>query len=171
MLGSPLATVMTEAQMAANNKLTGKINEASNKTNEKLQRGLNMQKGIQKDAFVTSAGVAATVGATVGVAKSETAQKVLSQSFKPIKEAFNNSNFGKNLINTCKEVADKAKPLLEQGVKWVKNLPKPAKAILGIGTAITAIASGIVHKQTEMKDKQIIREYATKQGAIQQQYK
>lgn len=171
MLGSPLATVMTEAQISANNKLTGKINEASNKTNEKLQRGLNMQKGIQKDAFVTTAGVAATVGATAGVAKSKTAQKVLSESFKPIKDAFSNSNFGKNLIDGCKNFANEAKPLIEKGASWVKNLPKPAKAILAIGTTITAIASGIVHKQTEMKDKQIIREYATKQGAIQQQYK
>ena len=171
MFGSPLTTIMTEAQISANNKLAGKANEASNKVNEHLQRSLNLQKGIQKDAFVTSAGTAATIGATVATAKSGKVQEVLSESFKPIKEAFSNSNFGKEAIKTCSDVAETAKSVLKEGTNWVKNLPKPAKAILGIGTAVTAIASTIVHRQTEMKDNQIIREYAEKQGAIKQQYK
>lgn len=171
MLGSPIATVLTEAQISANNKLTGKMNKASNKANETLSRRLNKQKGLQKDAFVTSAGVVATVGAAAGVAKSTTVQKVLSESFKPIKDAFSNSNFGKDLINGCKNLADEAKPFLEQGAKWVKNLPKPAKAILGIGAGLTALASTIVQAQTRKNDTEIAKEYAKKEALIEQQHK
>ena len=126
---------------------------------------------MEKDAFVSSVGAGATIATTAAVANSKNAQKVLSQSFKPIKKAFYKSKFGKRAIETCKGLADEAKPLIESGAKWVKNLPKPAKAILGIGTAITALASGIVKMQTKKKDDEIIREYTKKEAMIEQQFK
>lgn len=171
MLNTSLATVMTENAINANNNLTGKIVKTNNKANENLSRVTNKQKGLQKDTFVNLAGTAATLGTTAAVANSKKAQKVLSQSFKPIKKAFCDSKFGKSAIETCKGLADEAKPFVQSATTWVKNLPKPAKAILGIGTAVTAIASGIVHAQTRKKDDQIIREYAKKEAMIQQQLK
>jgi hypothetical protein len=155
----------------SNNAITGKIVETNNKRNESISRCKNTCKGMQKDAFVSSVGAGATIATTAAVANSKNAQKVLSQSFKPIKKAFCKSKFGKSAIETCKELADVAKPLIESGTKWVKNLPKPAKAILGIGTAITALASGIVKMQTKKKDDEIIREYTKKEAMIEQQFK
>ncbi|MBR5303368.1 MAG: hypothetical protein IKU37_00905 [Candidatus Gastranaerophilales bacterium] len=171
MLNTSLATMGAESAIKTNNAITGKIVETNNKRNESISRYKNTCKGMQKDTFVTSVGAGATIATTAAVANSKKAQKVLSQSFKPIKKAFCDSKFGKEVINTCKGLADEAKPLIESGAKWVKNLPKPAKAILGIGTAVTAIASGIVHAQTRKKDEQIIREYTKKEAMIQQQFK
>ena len=166
-----LATLATENIIKANNNATSKIAKNSNKTNEALSRAVNKQKGLQKDVVTLSVGTAATLGTTAAVANSKKAQKVLSQSFKPIKKAFCDSNFGKEVVSTCKEIADFAKPTFEAGAKWVKNLPKPAKAILGIGTAVTALASTIVQTKTRINDTQIAKEHAKKEAMIEQQYK
>ena len=171
MLNTALATVMTENAIKANNNYTSKVAKNSNKMNEALARTTNKQKGLQKDTFVTAAGTAATIGATVAVKNSKKAQKVLTQSFKPIKKAFCESNFGKEVIKSCKDVAGVVKPALQDGAKWVKNLPKPAKAILGIGPAVTALASTIVQTKTRMNDTEIAKDYAKKEAQIEQQYK
>ena len=62
-------------------------------------------------------------------------------------------------------------PSIKKGIDCIKNLPKPAKAVLGIGAALTAIGLTIVNAQTKIKDQQIIREYGVREGKIQEQYK
>ncbi len=171
MITPSLATVMTENAIKVNNNMTSKVAKNSNKTNEALSRAANKQKGLQKDTVTLSVGSAATLGATAAVANSKKAQKVLTQSFKPIKKAFCDSKFGKEMVETCKDLAETAKPIFETGAKWVKNLPKPAKVILGVGGAVTALASTIVQTKTRIKDTEIAKDYAKKEALIEQQYK
>ena len=75
------------------------------------------------------------------------------------------------MVETCKDLADSAKPIFETGAKWVKNLPKPAKVILGVGSAITTLASIVVQTKTRIKDTEIVKDYAKKEAQIEQQYK
>lgn len=171
MLGSPLATAITETQIDANKKSTGKLIETSIKRNEAFERFKNAQKGLQKDAFILAGGTAATAAAAATVSKSEAAQKVLKESFAPIKKAFCESKFGKSTVDACKGLVDDVKPFIKKGFAWVKALPTPAKAVIGVGAGLTALATTINGAITRKKDEQIIREYGAKQGEIQAQYK
>lgn len=167
MLGTPISAAVTAGVINANNKTAEGINKHINKNSEALARTSNMMKGIQKDNFTKAAGLAATAGATAAVAKSKTAQNILSQSFEQIK----NSKFGTNIAKQCKELADEAKPYAKKALDAFKNLPKPAKAVLGVGVALTGVASAIVRGVTHKKDEAIIREYGKKEGMIEAQYK
>ena len=115
---------------------------------------VNMKKGLVKDELTLAAGGAATIAATAGVAKSKSAQNILTKGFESIK----NTKFGK----VCADLASEATPYVKKGVDWVKNLPKPAKAVLAAGTAITALFLSNNDYKTGIKAGQIDQKYTDK---------
>ena len=71
---------------------------------------------------------------------------------------------GKKVLNS-KIVKDCAKSLKPYAIKvknWISALPKPAKAVLGAGLALTAIISGNNQARTMYNAGKIDQEYTDK---------
>lgn len=111
----------------------------------------NFRNYALKSGLTMVGGTAVTAAATVGVKNSKTAQDVLSKVGNAIKE----SKFAKN-------ISEELKPLGEKLVSGFKNLPKPAKAVLFAGAAITSLILSRQDRQMVFKSGQIEQEYTDK---------
>ena len=117
----------------------------------------NFYKNLWKVNADTFVGMAATVGATAAVAKSKTAQNVLTKGFQALK----NSNF-------VKEISKEVTPYAKKGLTMLKALPGPAKAVLAVGTILTTFAVNRTQNKMLVKAGQIDQEYTDK-AKLQQQ--
>ena len=119
-----------------------------NRLEYSVKQGINYQKGLVKDTFTTAAGIAGSVGAAVAVSKSKAAQDAIK-------------NLGKKVADTkiVKDCAKTLKPYVAKAKNWVSALPKPAKAVLGAGLALTAVISGNNQAKTMYNAGKIDQEY------------
>ncbi len=97
---------------------------------------VSAQRSATKDVFVTAAGIGASVGAAAAVKNSATAQKYIKRGVDWVA----GTGVGKTVIN-------KAQPILKRAVTWVKQLPGPAKLVLGAGLALTTLLHA--HNRTQ----------------------
>lgn len=114
----------------------------------------NLRKSQAKDAFVTTAGVAASVGAAAVVAKSKTAQNVIKKGVNAVLS----SNIATKAKGVAKEVAGFVAPYAKKAARWVMGLPGPAKVVLGAGVVLTAIASKFVQNNYLVNNGKILKE-------------
>ena len=141
------------------NSVGGKIQQKAeekgsigNRLEYSIKQAWNFRKTQYKDAFLSTAGAAASVGLATGVAKSTTAQNVLKEAFN----GFKNSGFGK----ACAEMAAELAPCAKKALTWAKALP--AKAVLGAGLLATTIISNVVRTKGIYKAGKIDQEYTDK---------
>ena len=71
---------------------------------------------------------------------------------------------GKKVLNSkiVKDCAKSLKPYATKVKNWISALPKPAKAVLGAGLALTAIISGNNQARTMYNAGKIDQEYTDK---------
>jgi len=131
-----------------------KCGSIKNVTKYGFKQYANIRKTQAKDAFVTTAGLAATVGAAAVVSKSAGAQNLIQKGLDYVK----NSNIAQQTVTAVKEIAKKAAPYLTKAATWVGDLPAPAKAVLVGGTLITAIASNIIRNKGMQQQGAILKE-------------
>ena len=86
----------------------------------------NLLKTEIKDRLIVTGGVAATAGTAALVTKSKVLQNVISK-------------FGKKISSTS--TFNELKDIATKGLNKFKSLPGPAKAVVAVGTVITALAA------------------------------
>ena len=123
-----------------------------------VKQGINIQKGILKDSFVTAAGIAGSVCAAGAVSKSKTAQNILNGFGKKIA----NSGFGQGCKKAFAETAEALKPAAKKAFNFVSGLPKPAKAVLGAGIVLTGLLSSKVRGETIYNAGKLDQKYTDK---------
>ena len=124
----------------------------------------NFYKNLWKAKADTFVGMAATAGATAAVAKSKTAQNVLTSCFQALK----NSNFAKEIHKEVAPLVAEVAPFAKKGLTMLKALPGPAKAVLAVGTILTTFAINRTQNKMLVKAGQIDQEYTDK-AKLQQQ--
>ena len=142
-------------------KIQNKMEEkgsVGNRLEYSVKQGVNFRKGLMKDAFVSAAGISASVGGAAIVSKSKTAQKFIGN----LATKFKNTNFAKKCTSGLKDVYETAKPYLEKAAKWIIALPKPAKAVLAAGVALTGIISNINRNKIMYDAGKLYQEYTDK---------
>lgn len=128
-----------------------------NRIDYATKMGVHLKKSSAKDAFVSTAGLAATVGATAAVAKSKTLQNKIGALGKKLLS----TNAAKSVKKDLGEIATKAAPFAKKALDIFIALPKPAKAVLGIGVALTSLASLHTNTKSMVEAGQIKQEALT----------
>ena len=111
----------------------------------------NAYKTLWKAEADTFIGLTATAAAAAGVAKSKTAQNVLTKGFQALKKT--------NFAQTAKETL---LPYIQKGLATVKALPGPAKAVLAAGTILTSILVNRNQNKMMYQAGKIDQEYTDK---------
>ena len=118
----------------------------------------NFYKNLWKAKADTFVGLGTTAALTAGVAKSKTAQNILTKGFQALK----NSNFGKEIGKEITPLVAEVAPFAKKGLSILKALPGPAKAVLAVGTILTTFAINRTQNKMLVKAGQIDQEYTDK---------
>lgn len=104
-----------------------------------------------KSGLTLAGGAAVTAAATTGVAKSKKAQEIVKK-------------FGKKILDNkyVQKGLDEVKPLTTKATSYIKKLPKPAKAVLAAGAALTALIVSNQAGKTERNLGKIDQKYTDK---------
>lgn len=123
-----------------------------------VKQGFGLRATMVKDSFATTAGIAASVGAAAAVAKSKTAQNILTKGFQAAK----NSSAGQKVVTALKDIAATAAPYAKKALGWFKALPAPAKAVLAAGVVLTGIVSNNIRTKGIYNAGKLDQEYTDK---------
>lgn len=152
--GKSLAELVS-GKSKENNNDKGSI---GNRLEYATKQTFGLRRMMIKDELALTAGVAGSAGAAALVSKSKTAQNFITKGFETVK----NSNFGKEAVKLTKSVAESAAPYVKQGASWIQALPKPAKAVLGAGLAITALVCNSITNKGVYDAGKLDQEYTDK---------
>lgn len=142
-----VATQNVLSYSKANNKSNdkGSIGNRIDCMNEQVKE---FQKYRIKSNLTMVGGVATTAAATAVVAKSTKAQTAIK-------------DLGKKIINNeqVKAFVEEAKPHVKKFTGFFKNLPGPAKVVMGACAGLTGLALGIQNAHANRKYGQIDQKY------------